>query len=233
MMISLPAQKLAALSQTTYDQGELLGKGVLSDSGDNSGSSSSHSPGSTPLQASRESQDLVHKSNQIKSQARFLVRPNHPNSSQCQVTLALGIEQVNAFNGQPLQIPSWDRTIYRSRNLHGGMGSLLSRTENWRSMDCTRAVASYQFSKIDSCLPGLTIFLLGQQGHCCPPSTGQCISHFLPEQDGGESLPTPFRPIYPDLGVVHQEEHLYSCRTPTRSAECPSRLEKLPNEGFQ
>ena len=43
----------------------------------------------------------------------------------------------------------------------------------------------------------------------------------------GESLPTPF---YPDLGVVYQEEHLYS---PTRSAECPSRLGELPYEGFQ
>ena len=55
------------VSQITYDQGEHLSQGVLSDSGDNSGSSPSHSPGSHPLQAPRDSQDLA-------PQERFLIR---------------------------------------------------------------------------------------------------------------------------------------------------------------
>jgi len=51
-------------------------------------------------------------------------------------------EQIKSFNGHPLQISGWNVTLEADASMLG-WGGLLSGTESWWPMDCTRAASSY------------------------------------------------------------------------------------------
>jgi len=145
-------------------------------------------------QASRESQDLAHKSNLRRG---FLYDQVIPIYHSVRSNLLWWIEQVNAFNGRPLQIPSWDRTIEADASMVGwGAYCQGQRTGGpWTAQE------QWHLNFLE-----LAATFLALQSFCS-------ASKFLP---GGESFPTPFRPIQPDLGVgtsLFMQSTYQECRT--------------------
>ena len=121
----------------------------------------------------------------------------------------------------------------RIRCINAGLGSESQQHQHRRTMGTTREVIPHQ-------LPRVTGSIFGPQDLCHQhiqqgnsPEIRQCDSHCLPQQNGGDPFRDTLQSGSAHLGMVLGEEYIHPCRTPTREAECQSRLALTTHTGLQ
>ena len=121
----------------------------------------------------------------------------------------------------------------RIRCIDAGLGSESQQHQHRRTMGTTREVIPHQ-------LPRVTGSIFGPQDLCHQriqqgnsPEIRQCDSHCLPQQNGGDPFRDTLQSGSAHFGMVLGEEYIHPCRTPTREAECQSRLALTTHTGLQ
>ena len=124
---------------------------------------------------------------------------------------------------------------YTIRCIDTGLGSESQQHQHGRTMGATREVTPHQLPRVTGSIPGTQDLCHQhtQQGNS--PEIRQCDSHCFPQQNGGGG--DPFRDTLQSgsahFGMVLGEEYTHLVRTPTREAECQSRLALTAYTGLQ
>ena len=107
--------------------------------------------------------------------------------------------------------------------LQHGLGSIPGGHNHWGDMVGTGDAASHQLSGALSSFSSSTMLSERREQHDHPAQVRQCDSSHIHQSDGRNS----FQALVPTstchVGMVHSEESVHGCRTPSGSAEYTGR----------
>ena len=110
------------------------------------------------------------------------------------------------------------------RCIYSGLGSSLSGSENWRSMDSRRVPITHQYVGTESSLFSYSVLFEGTGSSECLSETGQPDSNCVSEQDGQFFSDSPLSSCHSGLGLVSSSPNCFTSRIPTRRREHNRRL---------